>query len=70
MGFPMVAAHGAGGGGDQRGGKLLADFVAPIVAEGRHATHRHALTRHALIAHRGGVGPEERGRQLARAHGG
>src|SRR4029450_4139637 len=60
IGFPVVAAHGAGGRRDQGGGELVADFVAPIVAEGRHATHRHALK-----AGRGGVGTEDRGRQLA-----
>jgi hypothetical protein len=55
----VVAAHGAGRCGDQGGGQLVAHFVPPVVAEGGHATQRHALK-----ARRGGVGPEQRGREL------
>jgi hypothetical protein len=51
IGLPVVAPHGAGGRGDQGGGELVADFVAPIVAQGGHASDRHALK-----AGRGGIG--------------
>jgi len=40
-------------------GELVADFVAPIVAEGGHVPHRHVVK-----AGRGGIGTEQRGREL------